>query len=103
MNDSRIPLISTTLADVMPPSRKSSRYLARASLAAFGHMFFAPVLPRIIQLAATFAQPLLVNKLVGFISDPERSAQVGWALVGAVICVYGLLVISTSLYLEEVR
>ncbi|EIN12078.1 P-loop containing nucleoside triphosphate hydrolase protein [Punctularia strigosozonata HHB-11173 SS5] len=92
----------TTLQKALQQTPRTSSYLSRASLTAFGGMFLTPILPRLIQLFATFAQPLLVNQMVGFISNPERPSDVGWALVGAFVCVYAVLAISVSLYLEEV-
>lgn len=74
----------------------------KASLKAFGFQFFAPVFPRLILLLATFTQPLLVNQTILFVSDPERSASMGWALVGGFICVYALISLSTSIYWEKV-
>ena len=75
----------------------------KASLKAFGIQFFAPVFPRLILLLATFTQPLLVNQTILFVSDSERSASMGWALVGGFICVYALISLSTSIYWEKVR
>lgn len=69
---------------------------------AFGSSFLAPVLPRVVLLLATFAQPLLVNQTIAFVTTPDRPASYGWALVGGFICVYALMIISTSLYWEAV-
>lgn len=74
----------------------------RAMFRAFGVSFFAPVIPRIILLLATFAQPLLVNQTIAFISTPVRPTSEGWMLVGGFVCVYAIIVFSTSLYWEKV-
>jgi ATP-binding cassette subfamily C (CFTR/MRP) protein 1 len=73
-----------------------------ASLHAFPLAFLAPIFPRILLLLATFAQPLLVSRMIGYISEPDPSSDKGWALVGAFVCVYGLIALMTSIYWEKV-
>ena len=69
---------------------------------AFGFIFFAPVLPRLLILAATFCQPLIVNKMLEYVSDPNSSDEVGWALVGGFVIVYGIMTLATAIYWEKV-
>ncbi|KAK7692904.1 hypothetical protein QCA50_004540 [Cerrena zonata] len=90
------------LYKALESTEKGPDYLMKASLKAFGYQFFAPVFPRLILLLATFTQPLLVNQTILFVSDSERSASMGWALVGGFICVYALISLSTSIYWEKV-
>lgn len=84
-------------------NRKGGFFLLRASFRAFGPSFLSPVAPRVVLLLSTFAQPLLVTQMIGFVSDPGRTAEQGWALVGGFVCVYAIMTFSTSLYWEKVR
>ncbi|KAK7691634.1 hypothetical protein QCA50_005033 [Cerrena zonata] len=90
------------LYNALGKTSKTPSYLLKASFRAFGLAFLAPVLPRIILLLATFAQPLLVKQTISFISDPNRPLSQGWALVGGFVCVYAIIVFATSLYWEKV-
>ncbi|KAJ7635711.1 P-loop containing nucleoside triphosphate hydrolase protein [Mycena polygramma] len=77
--------------------------LVTTSLRVLPLAFISPVFPRILLLVATFAQPLLVSRMISYISDPDPSAARGWALVGAFACVYGLIALMTSIYWEKVH
>ncbi|KAJ7107813.1 P-loop containing nucleoside triphosphate hydrolase protein [Mycena epipterygia] len=77
-------------------------HLLRTSLRAFPLAFISPVFPRILLLVATFAQPLLVSRMITYISEPDPGSAKGWALVGAFACVYGLIALTTSIYWEKV-
>ncbi|KAJ6536775.1 P-loop containing nucleoside triphosphate hydrolase protein, partial [Mycena vulgaris] len=83
------------------PDRKRL-HLVGASLRAFPLAFISPVFPRILLLVVTFAQPLLVSRMITYISDPDPGSAKGWALVGAFACVYGLIALTTSIYWEKV-
>lgn len=75
----------------------------RASILASGDLLLAPIVPRIILVLATFAQPLLVKDILEFVQDRDRPIQEGWALVGGFVVVYAVMVLSTALYWEKVR
>ena len=81
--------------------RRQSNYLARATVKAFAMKFLAPAGPRLALLLVTFAQPLLVNRTIDFVTSDNSDTQ-GWALVGAFACVYALIAVTTSLYWEKV-
>lgn len=70
---------------------------------AFGPSMLAPIIPRMLLLLLTFAQPLLVTDMISFSLDPEIPKSRGWALVGGFVCVYGLMVITTAIYWEQVH
>ena len=63
--------------------------------------FLAPAGPRLALLLVTFAQPLLVNRTIDFVTSDNSDTQ-GWALGGAFACVYALIAVTTSLYWEKV-
>ncbi|KAJ7703885.1 P-loop containing nucleoside triphosphate hydrolase protein [Mycena rosella] len=77
-------------------------HFIRDSLRAFPSTFLGPVFPRILLLVATFSQPLLVSRMIGYISELDPPSDKGWALVGAFVCVYGLIALTTSIYWEKV-
>ncbi|KAG8825840.1 hypothetical protein FRC17_008507 [Serendipita sp. 399] len=67
----------------------------------FGATFFAPVVPRMVLLLATFAQPLLIKDMLTFMSDSSAPVSRGWAIFSGYVCVYGAAVLSTALYWEK--
>lgn len=81
---------------------KGDNYLVRASWKAFPGLFLSPVVPRFLLLLASFAQPLLVSRMITFISNPGQSSERGWALVGGFVCTYALIFLMTSTYWEKV-
>lgn len=80
---------------------KRNNYLVIASFKAFGVQFLQPILPRTILLLATFAQPLLVNQALLFVSG-VKPESFGWALFGGFVCIYALICFSTAMYWEKV-
>ncbi|KAJ7780147.1 P-loop containing nucleoside triphosphate hydrolase protein [Mycena maculata] len=90
------------LRDVLITMTKRDHYLVRASLKAFPGLFLAPIPPRLLLLLASFAQPLLVSRMITFISNPGQSSERGWALVGGFVCTYAVIFLTTSLYWEKV-
>ncbi|EPS93155.1 hypothetical protein FOMPIDRAFT_1056220 [Fomitopsis schrenkii] len=89
------------IQDALSTAGRQSNYLARATVKAFAMEFVAPAGPRLALLFVTFAQPLLVNRTISFVTSDESDTQ-GWALVGAFACVYALIAVTTSLYWEKV-
>ncbi|KAF8205910.1 P-loop containing nucleoside triphosphate hydrolase protein [Mycena galopus ATCC 62051] len=73
------------LRDVLVSIPKGDNYLVRASWKAFPGLFLSPIVPRLLLLLASFAQPLLVSRMITFISNPEQSSDRGWALVGGFV------------------
>ncbi|KAJ7092344.1 P-loop containing nucleoside triphosphate hydrolase protein, partial [Mycena belliarum] len=76
--------------------------LLRASLGVFSMAFLAPIFPRVLLLVATFSQPLLVLRMIKYVSESNPESERGWALVGGFVCVYGLMALMTSIYWEKV-
>ncbi|EIN04585.1 P-loop containing nucleoside triphosphate hydrolase protein [Punctularia strigosozonata HHB-11173 SS5] len=86
----------------------SENKLLKATIMAFSHHFFAPVLPQLLLIVATFAQTYLVQGMLSFVSSyridgvkPENASR-GWALVGGYVLVYLAIAASTSLYWDKV-
>ncbi|KAF6831810.1 ABC multidrug transporter [Colletotrichum musicola] len=82
-------------------SKKNSSWsLIRSTFWAFRATFFAGVLPRVLFAGFTFAQPLLVHRVVSFVGSPrdEESRNVAAGLVGATACIYIGLAVSRCWY-----
>lgn len=65
---------------------------------AYRTTFLAGVLPRLLFAGFTFAQPLLVNRIVNFVGSPwgEDSRNTAAGLVGATVCIYVGLAVGLS-------
>ncbi|RAK98819.1 putative ABC multidrug transporter [Aspergillus ibericus CBS 121593] len=53
-----------------------------------------PVLPRLARLAFTFSQPLFLEKLLDYLSQPRLDPNVGYGFIGASLLIYSGLAIS---------
>lgn len=84
--EARTPLIAQL--DLLPID--TSARLLRATFNAYRSGILLPVLPRLVLLGATFAQPFLVEKLVSYVSDPTiGGSERGWYLVAGTVCIFG--------------
>ncbi|KAI8284941.1 ABC transporter atnG [Colletotrichum sp. SAR11_240] len=82
-------------------SKKDSKWsLVISTFWAYRTTFLAGVLPRLLFAGFTFAQPLLVNRIVNFVGSPwgEDSRNIAAGLVGATACIYVGLAISRCWY-----
>ncbi|KAI8265702.1 ABC transporter [Colletotrichum sp. SAR11_239] len=82
-------------------SKKDSKWsLVISTFWAYRTTFLAGVLPRLLFAGFTFAQPLLVNRIVNFVGTPwgEDSRNIAAGLVGATACIYVGLAISRCWY-----
>lgn len=57
-----------------------------------------PIPPRLALLCFTFCQPLFLEKLLDYLSQPELDENVGYGFIGASILIYSGLAISTGFY-----
>ncbi|PWY83785.1 P-loop containing nucleoside triphosphate hydrolase protein [Aspergillus sclerotioniger CBS 115572] len=53
-----------------------------------------PILPRLARLAFTFSQPLFLEKLLDYLSQPRLDPNVGYGFIGASMLIYSGLAIS---------
>lgn len=58
----------------------------------------AVIIPRLVQLAFTICQPLVLNRFLVFLSDAPESPNVGYGLVAAYGLVYFGIATSQALY-----
>ena len=83
--------------------QKSTARLTRTALLSVllkstWEMMLAPVLPRVAFMAATFAQPLLLRRVLSFETDKLQPENIGYALIGAMALVYIILAVSKAEY-----
>ncbi|KAJ5496624.1 ABC transporter integral membrane type 1 [Penicillium fimorum] len=57
-----------------------------------------PIPPRLALLCFTFCQPLFLEKLLDYLSQPELDENVGYGFIGASIFIYSGLAISMAFY-----
>lgn len=61
-------------------------------------MILAPILSRVVFMAATFAQPLLLRRVLSFETDKQDPENIGYALIAAMALVYIILAVSKAQY-----
>jgi ATP-binding cassette subfamily C (CFTR/MRP) protein 1 len=54
----------------------------------FRSSLLAGVFPRLCQTGFTYAQPFLISTLINHLDAPEKSSNVGYALIGAYVLVF---------------
>ncbi|TIC33364.1 P-loop containing nucleoside triphosphate hydrolase protein [Wallemia mellicola] len=87
---------------------KRTQPILMPSILAFYDFFFAAVIPKLLYVAVTFAQPFLVSTMLAFIDSyadenaVPQDPNVGWGLVGAYTIVYLSLAATTALYWDKV-
>lgn len=57
-----------------------------------------PVVPRLCMLGFTFCQPLLLEGLTEYLSEPELDANIGYGFIGAAFFIYSGIAISMAFY-----
>ncbi|KAH8697489.1 P-loop containing nucleoside triphosphate hydrolase protein [Talaromyces proteolyticus] len=57
-----------------------------------------PIPPRLALLAFTFCQPLFIEKLLDYLSQPNLDPNIGYGFIGASILIYSGIAISTAFY-----
>ncbi|KAJ6526464.1 P-loop containing nucleoside triphosphate hydrolase protein [Mycena capillaripes] len=97
------PATAKLLAALAIEDKLSSRYLAKSTFTAFGTHFLSPIFPRLLVVAATFAQVTLVEQLTLYVSNRSIPKERGiWLIVGYFV-VYVSLAISNYVYTEKVN
>lgn len=68
----------------------SKYYLVKATLSALKGPFLMPIIPRLLKSVFRFAQPILINRVIKFVSEPRGvdSSSVATSLVVATAVVY---------------
>jgi hypothetical protein len=57
-----------------------------------------PIIPRLALLAFTLCQPLFIERILDYLSQPELDPNVGYGFIGASVLIYSGIAISTALY-----
>ncbi|KAF8312106.1 P-loop containing nucleoside triphosphate hydrolase protein [Clavulina sp. PMI_390] len=102
--NARQPLVEA-LAALTPAEMMKDTMLLRATIKAYSGILFLPLVPRVLLLAATFAQPYLVDKTISFVqatTSSQHMKQEGWYLVAAFACVYGIITLLTAVFWQTV-
>lgn len=71
--------------------------LARTVVLCLTSLFLRPVIPNLVVMSLTFAQPFLVTALLDFVSS-EESKELGYLIVVGYAVVYVSLALFTALY-----
>ncbi|RLM01880.1 hypothetical protein CFD26_103018 [Aspergillus turcosus] len=77
--------------------------LLQATFHAFSSSLLAGILPRLVLLALTFAQPFLVTATISYVENQggHRRPDIGKALIGAFALVYTGIAVATALYMRQ--
>jgi hypothetical protein len=84
---------------------KGDKYgLAKALVRTLKTPLLLPIAPRLALIGFKFCQPLFLEKLLEYLSQPgPLDANVGYGFIGASILIYGGIAISSALYWYEQR
>ncbi|KAJ6612057.1 P-loop containing nucleoside triphosphate hydrolase protein [Mycena sp. CBHHK59/15] len=97
------PATERLMAALAIEDKTSSRYLAKSTFRAFSGHFLSPILPRLLVLAGTFSQVILVEQIITYVSDKSIPKECGTLLIAAYFVVYVSLAISNYVYSEKVN
>ncbi|KAF7157159.1 hypothetical protein CNMCM6106_002241 [Aspergillus hiratsukae] len=77
--------------------------LLQATFHAFASSLLAGILPRLVLLALTFAQPFLVTATISYVENQGGHGRpaIGKALIGAFALVYTGIAVATALYMRQ--
>ncbi|KFY10023.1 hypothetical protein V492_05242 [Pseudogymnoascus sp. VKM F-4246] len=75
--------------------------LAKTILLSLLRLFTAPVLPNLLVMGLTFAQPFLVSAMLDFIASTSESKEVGYLIVVGYAVVYVSKAICTAFYMHQ--
>lgn len=79
----------------------SSNRLLRSCLSALRWPLAGVVFPRLLQLAFTICQPLVLNRFLAFLERPEEDTNRGYGLIGAYGLVYLGIALSGAFYSHQ--
>ncbi|KAJ7465565.1 P-loop containing nucleoside triphosphate hydrolase protein [Mycena latifolia] len=97
------PATEKLMAALAIEDKTSSRYLAKSTFRAFSGHFLNPILPRLLVLAGTFSQIILVEQMITYVSDKSIPKEHGTLLITAYFVVYVSLAISNYVYSEKIN
>lgn len=78
------------------PARKQR--LIRCCVITLGWSLVAVVIPRLVLLAFTICQPLVLNRFLLFLDDRDQPVTIGYGLIGAYGLIYIGIALSQALY-----
>lgn len=94
--DKLIEAISAMKARECPKSRLPGGRLIAVMLRTFPKVYAGPIVPRVIMLICTLAQPMAISSLITAVSkrslsgqtEAQRQPEEAWALVGGIALIY---------------
>ncbi|KXH60239.1 hypothetical protein CSAL01_11379 [Colletotrichum salicis] len=90
---------SFSTGDQSSEASRSPRYrLIRTCIVTLKWQLLAVILPRLFLLGFTICQPLILNRFLDFLQNPDEMANHGYGLIGAYGFVYLGISISSSFY-----
>ncbi|KAF1972252.1 putative multidrug resistance protein [Bimuria novae-zelandiae CBS 107.79] len=101
------PLTHNMTADALGPrfwsrwtkcDRTTGGQLLRELIKLLGSALFAPVMPRVALISFTLCQPLLLKRLLQFLTSEDQHVRIGYGLIGAYGVVYLGIGASSALY-----
>ncbi|KAJ7734086.1 P-loop containing nucleoside triphosphate hydrolase protein [Mycena metata] len=97
------PATEQLLAALATGDKTSKYYLVKSTFNVFGGQLLSPILPRLVMIAATFAQVTLVEQMILYVSDTSIPKQRGRFLMSGYFVVYVSLAISNYVYAEKIN
>ncbi|KAF2449993.1 putative multidrug resistance protein [Karstenula rhodostoma CBS 690.94] len=79
-------------------SKTGNPKLFRVVFSALRWQVMAPILPRLAQVGFTLCQPLLLRRLLKYLTEDEHNQKIGYGLIGAYGVVYIGMAITNALY-----
>jgi len=78
--------------------KQSKHGLLRVLLGTTGSLCVAPVFPKLCFLAASFAQPFLLQRMLRYLASTKEDKNIGYGLIGAFGLVYFIQAVAQSHY-----
>jgi hypothetical protein len=92
-------LVQWSIADVHVLAGRTGKHrLLFETASAIKWQLSAPIIPRVVLIAFSFCQPLLLNRFISYLAEPEgpESANIGYGLTATYGIVYLGLAVSSS-------
>jgi ATP-binding cassette subfamily C (CFTR/MRP) protein 1 len=91
--------LSRAYTEILPPESKTSpANLNKVIFLLLKWPMLIPVIPRLVLLALTFCQPLLLKRLLQYLEYSDTDdMNIGYGLIGAYLIVYLGIAVSTAI------
>lgn len=96
-----MPTMTEIVTEKHTVKPSSSNRLLRSCISTLKWPLVGVVFPRLLQLASTICQPLVLNRFLAFLERPEESINHGYGLIGAYGLVYLGIALSGAFYSHQ--